>query len=569
MFELFSEWEDADALIREFRSSFDSLQERLLDAKTTIEKTLADDIQGMLAAKGAVCRPAEATGEILVNAGGVVYPVSRCALQLPLMKRRYISVLLLYCTEGMPRDPDGRVYLEVSPAWFETFLDELTLFNTGRTDRVALPHSKEKDPAYAEYHDLFMREVGRVPSAHPEHGRAAAAAAASAEPRGKSRSDGAILDGIHDSVDDLANAMKRVMKRKEELSTFLAAMDPFLKDNTEDGSVLLTLEVLGRTCTILKRTLRRLGANHTLLMRFSDTPPCWGDRRVRATPGRHFIHVVEFARRIAVLPKGQYIRPPMMDQAELELFREDLAMYNLSYSPVLDLPAGDTTIIKSAEEWGKVLEMIGKPRCRPTLLYKSSRHGVKFSTMFGRVTWYSGVLFLFQHKETHRFGCFVDGCLNFLTWSSCDHEDQRSSLRQFFISLSGTYPAATKVPLRRDRHGMCVNVKGYTKTAGRECSMVLAGGYLLVAVDPVWSSKDGVLRCYNCFDDGVLPLGQLGDNTDTLAGEKDFTADEVEAWWMEPIGIDWQAQGARYNRRAAGRRNFSLGRLCGGAWADE
>ncbi|CEM01935.1 unnamed protein product [Vitrella brassicaformis CCMP3155] len=533
---------------------FDASIEQLTRAK----RVLTDEISRLVASRGGVSHPAETTGEMLVNAGGVVFPVSRRALLLPCMKRRYISVLLMLFADGLPRDADGHVYLETSPAYFEALLDELTLYETGRTNTVDLPPSKAADPAYSEYHSLFMRELPSfAPPTHSSRGAAMARAVDAA------CDEKALGNVIQTSLSDLEKVMKRLTRRREEVVRFLSAMEPFMKgqDDTGDDLAVLSLNVLGRQVVIQRRTLLRLGADHPLLTRFSNTLPCWGDRRVRQTPTKHFVNTVEFARRIAML-KGQLIRPPLMDESERELFREDLAMYGLTYSPILDLPSGQEWVITSPEEWVAVLDLMDRPTCRPSLLFKSSRDGGDFGTLLDKVGDASGLLFLINHNDTHRFGAFVDGRLKPPTDPTDPTQTSSSYFApQFLISISGAYAVPTKVPIPTAKQTVHVAGRDAFQIANDQDSrgkLSLGWGYLWFGWATPGPSDD--VRSMNQFvkeedlpDNGYL--GQLNSsNEGTLAGEPYFTAKEMEIWHIETARGGWFKAAAPHAAVGVGSR---------------
>ncbi|CEM22586.1 unnamed protein product [Vitrella brassicaformis CCMP3155] len=248
-----------------------------------------------VAARSGLWEQPETSGEVLINAGGFVYPVSRRGLLMPFMRQRYISVLLMHFADGLPRDADGHVYLETSPAYFEALLDELTLYETGRTNTVDLPPSKAADPAYSEYHSLFMREISAF---SPSADQQTPLDAVPAHDAGVKEATQLCVDFIEKSTRAYVNAIKGLWRIGDDIKAFLADMDPFMKSSSDADNALLSLTVLGRRVTIMKKTLCRLGDDHPLLTRFSDTAPNWPDRRVRETPAKHFITAVEFARRM-------------------------------------------------------------------------------------------------------------------------------------------------------------------------------------------------------------------------------------------------------------------------------
>jgi len=534
--------------------AFDASFERLRSAKTT----LTDEISRFVAAKREALQETSASGEMLINAGGVLFPVSRSALQL--IKRRYIAVLLLCFPDALPRDEGGQFYLEVSPAYFEAFLDGLTLYETNRTDTVQLPASKASDPAYNEYHALFMRTLSSFP-ALPQEG--SGAVTPNLDGTACDGKDKAIADVVEESLGELERLMKRLTKGREELSGFFSAMQPFMKGQDDGDVEVLSLEVLGKKVSMLKRTLQRLGSDHPLLTRFSNTPPCWGDRRVRQTPTRHFVNTVDFARRIGgTMPAGQFVRPPAMEESECGLFKEDLMMYGLSYSysPPVDLPAGNEWIIKSADEWVAVLDMIHKPICKPSLALKSSSDGFEYKSFLDKVAGKSGLLFAVKDR-THRFGCFVDGPL-----TPPQDPTKTSGIYRvpiFFFSLpttgpplSGAYKRTTKIELPSESQVVEVaGTSGVVKSdKGEPRGNVAiarggAGGVLWLGYGDLGPAAD-LSRCQQWMAKKHLPAGYTGGYTGEdhgiLAEYLNFTCSELEVWHVET-----GSRGCRSNAAAA------------------
>ncbi|CEM16998.1 unnamed protein product [Vitrella brassicaformis CCMP3155] len=539
-------------------ASLDALREQETRAREGA-KQLAEDIVASVAAKGGVWQPPETTGEVLVNAGGVVFPVSRRGLLMPLMRKRYISVLLMHFADGMPKDPSGHVYLEVSSAYFDAFLDALTLYETGRANTVTLPANKAADPTYAEYHCLFMREVGVFsPSADQQQAPLDATMANNGAQQpweataGVDEATQQYFDASQPSIRAYVKAAKGLGRLKEDINAFLTAMEPFLKTPGDGDSTLLSLTILGRQVVILKSTLLRLGDKHPLLTRFSDTPPNWPDRHIRQTPAKHFVHTVEFARRIAMtMPKGQFIHPPLLDESERRLCIEDMEMYGIAYAPIchlaaggdliVDLPAGDGWVIQSAQEWVSVLvDIMDKPTCSPSLLFKSSRDGDDFGTMVDKVGDASGLLFLINHNDTHRFGAFVNGQLK--PPADPTHTSGLYKVQQFLISISGAYGQVTKIPIPTARQ--TVHVAGrdaFIKSSNEDSrgKLCLGSGYLWFA----WGSPgpaDDVRSMNQWVKTQDLPDGYLGqfnsDGNGTLAGAWTFTAKEVEIWHVHGGG---------------------------------
>ncbi|CEM17341.1 unnamed protein product [Vitrella brassicaformis CCMP3155] len=533
-------------LISDCDASLDALREQETRARDGA-KQLAEDIMASVAAKGGVWQPPETTGEVLVNAGGVVFPVSRRGLLMPLMRKRYISVLLMHFADGLPRDSSGHVYLEVSSAYFDAFLDALTLYETGRANTVTLHTSKAADPACAEYDSLFMREVGVFsPSEYQQQKRPDAVMANTGDDQpwdsaaALDEATQQYIDAAERWMRALSKPLKTLWRLKEDIKAFLAAMEHFMKTPDDGDNALLSVTILGRQVVIMKSTLCRLGANHPLLTRFSDTPPNWPDRHIRQTPAKHFITTVEFARRIATMPKGQLIHPPLLDDSERRLCIEDMEMYGIAYAPICHLPPGGDFIVKSGEEWGSVLDLTEKQQSSVSLLYKSSRDGGDWDTLLDKVGDASGLMFLINHNDTHRFGAFVDGQLK--PPADTDQTSGNYKVQQFLISISGAYPKITKIPIPEAQQ--------VVEVAGRHASlnannmdyrgkMSIGRGYLWLA----WASPgpaDDVRSMHQWVARDDLPDGYLGqfnsNGNGTLAADWHLTAKEIEVWHVHGGG---------------------------------
>ncbi|CEL95976.1 unnamed protein product [Vitrella brassicaformis CCMP3155] len=547
--------EKADRLVRTSSDSLNRVTQQAIADTTKAGsdvKAITDEISGMVSARGGVWKLDETDGEIQVNAGGTVFPVSRQALLMPAMVRKYISVLLMHHANGLPRDENGRVYLEVSPAYFEAFLDELTLYKTGRTNRVELHvSSKRADPSSSDYHALFMQEIHCYSHAGP------AAASASVEPTADS--DGGGGDGESGgATDDVDTAIQRSVRAyeyalrthakaykglelvRDEIKRFLTAMEPFFASQDGGESQVLTLtDNVGRPVSVMRKTLMRLGPDHPLLTRFSTTPPCWDGRQVDKTPARHFVKIVDFARRIATLPPGQLIRPPLVEQGKMRHFIEDTEMYGFKYQPYCRRPAdGHEYVAKSAEEWGRVVAMTGKNAATPTLVYKSSRDTFAYGPFLQKVNGKSGLLFALRDGDTHRFGAFIDGPL---TPPADPTETNCYKAPVFFFSLSGAYDAPTKIEMPEDSQWVnLAGTQGVVKDTEDEplANVGIGGGAAALWLGfAVPGPAADLSSCQQWLGRDELPDGYKGQTNHqdrgTLANKKlRFTCKELEVWHM-------------------------------------
>ncbi|CEM02441.1 unnamed protein product [Vitrella brassicaformis CCMP3155] len=543
-----------DVIISRCSNSLEGLQEHtasaIRDRKEEV-KAVTEEIRTMVTDKGGVGGVAEKDGVIMVNAGGQVFPVKRTALLRPYMKRRYISVLLMYHEGGLPKDADGHIYLETSSA-FSFFLDKMTLIDTGRTMAIELPASKAADPLYADYHSLFMRKINCYSA--PPQALPAAAAPMEVDGQGEGGGEGTVADGVERAMKDTmaafeqrlradAEAYKALVRQRDEIATFLTAMAPFLCSGDGEADSILSLTVMGRPVLIMRKTLERLGHNHALLTRFLTMPQHLGGHDVDQTPSEHFVTTVDFARRIATLPHNQLIRPPLVEEGDERLVKEDIETYGLKYEPLCNGVTGGDFVIETAEEWGKVIKMTGKHSPTVTLIYKSSRDRFGYSSFLNKVVGKSGLLFALQDGPTHRFGAFIDGPL-----TPPDDPTQANIYKVpvFLYSLSGAYETPTKIELQeKDQQ---VEVAG-TQLAVEDdddestADVCIAGGYLWLGYgDP--GPADDLSSCYQWIERDKLPEGHIDDSDiddeeedgtmddgrRTLASTIEFECTEMEVW---------------------------------------
>ncbi|CEM17346.1 unnamed protein product [Vitrella brassicaformis CCMP3155] len=173
--------------------------------------------------------------------------------------------------------------------------------------------------------------------------------------------------------------------------------------------------------------------------------------------------------------------------------------------------------------------MIDIPNPTPTLLYSSTRDGGDFGTMMDKVGDASGLLFLVNHNDTHRFGSFVGGQLK-------SPADGKYKVPLFFISISGAYGQVTKVPIPEARQwvgvaGHDASIRFSTASRGK---MTIALGYLWVALGSPGPADD-VRSMYQWVEKDDLPAGYLGrlSGNGTLAGTWYFTAKEIAIYQVK------------------------------------
>ncbi|CEM17170.1 unnamed protein product [Vitrella brassicaformis CCMP3155] len=424
---------EADQLVCNAQSALEGMLSGFLAARTAAEgklKTIAVEMHQMISEKGGTPEPQHTTGTLILSVGGTVFEVSRAALMRPSMVRKYLSVLLLRFEAALPRDAEKRPYLESCPAYFRWLLNELT-------------DALQNDPSYAEYHTLFMREIGS--SSGDDSNGNGDVQMGEEERQGK----GDIAD-LFKAFDESRRACERVYEalkaEKERMAAFLRAMEPFMKTDDSEEDEVLSVTIHGERVSVMRRTLSPLGHNNTLYSRFS--PTYWIDRSVHQTSAEHLQRIVDFARRQAAMPAGQRVGPPAVERRR-ELFVEDLQMYGLKDQPFYRWGAGGGLIITSEDQLASVVEFTGRTGKTPSLLYKSSRDGFGHGSLLDCVGDASGVLFLVQHNDTHRFGAFVPGPLE-QPADPTQHKFTRCPMT--YYSISGAYDAPTKLTCRPSTH---------------------------------------------------------------------------------------------------------------------
>ncbi|CEL96010.1 unnamed protein product [Vitrella brassicaformis CCMP3155] len=240
-------------------------------------------------------------------------------------------------------------------------------------------------------------------------------------------------------------------------------------------------------------------------------------------------------------------------------------MYGLSYSysPPVDLPAGNEWIIKSADEWVAVLDMIHKPICKPSLALKSSSDGFEYTSFLDKVAGKSGLLFAVKDR-THRFGCFVDGPLT-------PPQDPTKTSRNykvpvFFFSLSGACDAPTKIDIPEDRHGVHVaGTQGVVKDNKDlpTANVGIARGHLWLGYGEPGPAAD-LSSCQQWIPREHLPAGYTGAainkyDQGTLAQSLNFRCGELEVWHVETGSTGWRSNAAAAHPGLGDRPRGSAG----------
>ncbi|CEM02453.1 unnamed protein product [Vitrella brassicaformis CCMP3155] len=197
--------------------------------------------------------------------------------------------------------------------------------------------------------------------------------------------------------------LEGLRKQKEKMEAFLVAMRPFVKgDSSDEDTEVMTLGVSDEDVSVLRRTIALCGPDHVLVKRFDRTQ--WPDQEVRQTSLRLLQLIIDFARRLSVMPPSRFVHPPVVAPHEKAIFGVELGMYGLNTVP------SNSTIIQTADEWLAVMKMADKRiAVAPSLLYKSSRDTFAYPSFLNKVEDKSGLLFALKQGDTHRFGAFIDG----------------------------------------------------------------------------------------------------------------------------------------------------------------
>ncbi|CEM21239.1 unnamed protein product [Vitrella brassicaformis CCMP3155] len=188
------------------------------------------------------------------------------------------------------------------------------------------------------------------------------------------------------------------------------------------------------------------------------------------------------------------------------------------------------------EETREVLAMTEIPKPSMTLLYSSTRDGGDFGTMVDKVGDASGLLFLVNHDDTHRFGAFLEGQL-----MPCADPTQTNEypVPHFLISISGAYAKVTKVPIPEAQQ--VVEVAGrdaFIKATNMDSrgKVYLGDGYLRLAFGSPGPTAD-VRSMLQWVKEDDLPDGYLGRRNDdgdgTLAAGMSSTAKEIAIYHVK------------------------------------
>ncbi|CEL95972.1 unnamed protein product [Vitrella brassicaformis CCMP3155] len=478
------------------RASVDGLLKEADEALAAIEQSAKQmrkklreqpkTIRGLVMSNGGVPMTGPLSEEIEVNVGGTVLRVPRKPLLLPGVSESIIAYLLQYHLEGLPKDKDGRPFLDVDPVYLKWFRDEIA--NVGAADaqgesyEIKLTGDHSTDVSFAFWHELLFTSKSGIdidmPTNPPPHN----------DDNDQMQVDNQQQQAGESASEEEGEPAGEPAGEQEGGSDHMATLKSSMAGT--DASV-------GRLGEVQRglATLARVGRDKRLYTTFHSGAP------VSSISPSHLMKVTDFARRqrIAVIaPPGTLVRPPTAPNAKQ--IRTDTEMYGLKYEPFFSGVAGGDFVIETDDEMAELLNMTGKTSPMPSLMYKGSRDTYAFLKMLECTNTYKAPV--------------------------------------FFFSLSGTYDAPTKIELSEDRQRVWVaGTQGaVTDTEDKPLANVGIGGgaaALWLGLDEPGPAAD-LSSCQQWIKRDELSEGYTGTinhhDQGTLAKSMDFTCDEMEIW---------------------------------------
>ncbi|CEM01625.1 unnamed protein product [Vitrella brassicaformis CCMP3155] len=500
-------FKEADEALAAIEQSAKQMRKKLRQQAKTIKDLITTN-----AAQPSVTGPL--SEEIEVNVGGTVLCVPRKPLLLPGVSESIIAYLLLYHLDGLPKDKDGRPFLDADPVYLEWLFNEITDVGVadaqGESHEIVLTPPHDTDSSSVSWHHLLFAtktglDVDR-PTDPPPHND----------------------DDDHMEVDNQQQQQQQAgeaasEEKGEPAGEQEGASDHMAALKSSTASLDASLGRLGETVSTTEATLASIGTDKRLYRTFHSGAP------VSSIRPDHFMKVTDFARRRRIAPPGTLVRPPTSTRTKQ--IRTDTEMYGLKYEPFFSGLAGGNLVIETAEEWGEVLKMTGKTSPMASLLYKGSRDTYAFPKMLECVEGKSGLLFAIKHGRTHRFGCFIDGPL---TPPADPTQTNIYKVPVFFFSLSGAYETPTKIEIPEERQRVTVaGTQGAVTYRNGEplANICIARGYLWLGL-AVPGPAAYLSRCYQGMEKECLSEGYRGrrGSYGTLAQFMNFTCTEMEIW---------------------------------------
>ncbi|CEM16789.1 unnamed protein product [Vitrella brassicaformis CCMP3155] len=482
--------------------------------------------------------------EIEVNVGGTVLCVPRKPLLLPGVSESIIAYLLLYHLDGLPKDTEGRPFLDADPIYFDWLFDEIA--GVGAADAEAESHEikltgdHSTDVSSLFWHELLFNtktglDIDMPIDAAPQDDddemqlddQQQQSSQQQREAAGEQDEDEAAdhmagLDtGIartEASLRCLDASVGRLGEVQRGLLNFHKLVKPLLAmgatDEGGEGDQIRSVRVLGKTISTTEATLARVGRDKRLYTTFHS------DSSVSCIRPNHLMKVIDFSRRQRIAPPGTLVSPPT--SSDDRQMQADTEMYGLKYEPFFSGVAGGDLVIETDDEMAELLNMTGKTSPMP-----GSRDMYAFPKMLECVAGKSGLLFALQDGHTHRFGCFIDGPIQ---------TNGPYDVPVFFFSLSGAYETPTKIEIpERDQwvevagtHGVVEDYDGESRA-----DMCIGYGRLWLGFARRPGPAADLSRCHQWIGRDELSEGYAGERYDgdgTLAQSGDFACDEMEIW---------------------------------------
>jgi len=236
-------------------------------------------------------------GEVEVNVGGRVVCVSRKGLMLDQLRHTYFAHLLLYCVDALPRDEEGRPFLDADPNYVKWLVNEIALVEgadaSGEEYEIELDDTQKEDPSFAFHHELFLTPTSLEIDVRSEDVDMDDREAAEGNKEGRNRDgdregagdgngDGTAGSRLREYVDSYNDAVTVLEKAVVHLDGFGQAVRPFLRAEDCSDHTVMTTTVLGQAVSTTEATLSQFGHNNLLYKRFMVT-----SYRVTYRSGRH------------------------------------------------------------------------------------------------------------------------------------------------------------------------------------------------------------------------------------------------------------------------------------------
>ncbi|CEL95971.1 unnamed protein product [Vitrella brassicaformis CCMP3155] len=180
-------------------------------------------------------------GEIEVNVGGTVLCVPRKPLLLPGVSDSFIAYLLLHHLDGLPKDTEGRPFLDADPVYMEWLFNEITGVGVadaqGESHEIKLTGDHSTDSSSVFWHHLLFDTKTSLGSHLTRETGASEAAINGKDP----------IDVIKASASHVEAAMADLVEAEKELKRFHKMGAPFFKPSAAEEGQIKSVRVLGKT----------------------------------------------------------------------------------------------------------------------------------------------------------------------------------------------------------------------------------------------------------------------------------------------------------------------------------